>query len=419
MTGTSTLPIVAVVQQHLDEVIGLWNTRSVLLTSPDVTLRSLAWIDERIAAHLDGLSVAGEHAWPICEAALASPSAGSVFAAVVRAIEAKEPSRLKRLVDTLTTTSDGRRGLTGACGWLDRERLQGIVPPLLASDDPTVRALGVAACAVHRVDPGLLSGRWIGDSDAGVRARALRAAGELGRRELMSACAAALHNDDAESRLWAAWSSVALGDRNVALAVLAKADGVTDGLRSRAFDLSLQAMAHAEAHRFLQGFRDPQLHCLIRGSGIAGDAAYVPWLIRQMHDTSTARGAGESFSLITGADLASLGLERTAPEDFDAGPNDDAGDPDVAPDRDRGLPWPDPARVERWWRDNRTRFETGTRYFMGAPITSGHCIEVLKTGYQRQRILAAHYLCLLDPGTPLFNTSAPASRQQRLLAEMK
>ena len=60
----------------------------------------------------------------------------------------------------------------------------------------------------------------------------------------------------------------------------------------------------------------------------------------------------------------------------------------------------------------------GTRYFMGAPVTREHCIDVLKNGYQRQRILAAHYLCLLEPGTPLFNTSAPAWRQQRLLADM-
>jgi hypothetical protein len=55
---------------------------------------------------------------------------------------------------------------------------------------------------------------------------------------------------------------------------------------------------------------------------------------------------------------------------------------------------------------------------MGAPVTRAHCIDVLKNGYQRQRILAAHYLCLLDPGTPLFNTSAPAWRQQKLLAQM-
>jgi uncharacterized protein (TIGR02270 family) len=87
-------------------------------------------------------------------------------------------------------------------------------------------------------------------------------------------------------------------------------------------------------------------------------------------------------------------------------------------DPDEGLPWPDVAKVERWWAANSGRFALGTRYFMGAPVTREHCIGVLKNGYQRQRILAAHYLCLLDPGTPLFNTSAPAWRQQRLLAKL-
>ena len=69
-------------------------------------------------------------------------------------------------------------------------------------------------------------------------------------------------------------------------------------------------------------------------------------------------------------------------------------------------------------RLNGSRFQKGIRSFMGAPVTRDHCIDVLKNGYQRQRILAAHYLCLLEPGTPLFNTSAPAWRQERLLAKM-
>jgi len=66
----------------------------------------------------------------------------------------------------------------------------------------------------------------------------------------------------------------------------------------------------------------------------------------------------------------------------------------------------------------RQRFQPGVRYFMGEPPTREHCIDVLKNGYQRQRIAAAEYLCLLNPGTPLFNTAAPAWRQQRLLAKM-
>lgn len=44
--------------------------------------------------------------------------------------------------------------------------------------------------------------------------------------------------------------------------------------------------------------------------------------------------------------------------------------------------------------------------------------RLLREGFQRQRIAAAEYLCLLQPGTPLFYTSAPAWRQKRWLAKM-
>jgi hypothetical protein len=51
---------------------------------------------------------------------------------------------------------------------------------------------------------------------------------------------------------------------------------------------------------------------------------------------------------------------------------------------------------------------------MGKPLSWEHCLDVLKNGYQRQRIAAAEYLCLLRPGSVLFNTSAPAWRQKEL-----
>ena len=141
---------------------------------------------------------------------------------------------------------------------------------------------------------------------------------------------------------------------------------------------------------------------LLQGAGIAGDPHYVPWLIKQMDDLKLTRLAGESFSMITGLDLAYLDLDRKPPENFEAGPNDDPADPDVAMDPDDGLPWPDPERVQRWWSANQARFVAGTRYFMGEPVSRELCVRVLKEGFQRQRIAAAEYLCLLQPGTPLF-----------------
>ena len=166
--------------------------------------------------------------------------------------------------------------------------------------------------------------------------------------------------------------------------------------------------------------REPgSLRWLIQGSGIAGDPGYVPWLIKHMGNETTARLAGEAFSLITGADLALQDLERKPPKTFESGPTIDPDDLNVQMDPDEGLPWPDPERIEKWWSANGGRLRAGTRCFMGAPVTREHCIGVLKNGYQRQRILAAHYLCILQPGIPLFNTSAPAWRQQRLLAQVQ
>ena len=137
-----------------------------------------------------------------------------------------------------------------------------------------------------------------------------------------------------------------------------------------------------------------------------------------MANEKTARLAGEAFSLITGVDLCMLELEGKRPRTSNPDPTTIPTIPNVDMDPDEGLPWPDAEKFRKWWASQRRRFQKGTRYFMGAPVTREHCIDVLKNGYQRQRILAAHYLCLLDPGTPLFNTSAPAWRQQRLLAKM-
>jgi uncharacterized protein (TIGR02270 family) len=182
----------------------------------------------------------------------------------------------------------------------------------------------------------------------------------------------------------------------------------------------LQAKGPQSAHGWLASLgRDPaNLRWLIRGAGLAGDPAYLPWLIGQMADIKTTRLAGEAFSLITGLDLAWLDLEVKPPQNFESGPNDDPNDPNVEMDEDDGLPWPDAVKLQAWWHTNSQRFQPGMRYFMGQPLNRDHCLRVLKEGFQRQRIAAALYLSLLNPGTPLFEWRAPARRQQRLLAEM-
>jgi uncharacterized protein (TIGR02270 family) len=180
-------------------------------------------------------------------------------------------------------------------------------------------------------------------------------------------------------------------------------------------------MDQDQAQSWLRQFAQdpPDVRLLIQGAGIAGDPAYVPWLIQHMAEKQSARLAGEAFSLITGLDLAYLDLEVEPPEGGSgAGPNDDPADANVDMDADDGLPWPDPERITRWWDANGARFDPGARYFMGGTLTREQALRTLKEGFQRQRIIAAHYLTLLSPGTPLFEWRAPARRQQQQLATM-
>jgi uncharacterized protein (TIGR02270 family) len=416
----STAPILPVIHQHAVESAALRIARTTLLGAPNVNLSNLGRHDNRIAAHLDGLAVAGDHGWAVCRASLQEPSPGVVFAAAVRAIEDGRIDGLRHLGAFAETLPEMQRGLVSAFGWVEGTVLRGTVVELLSSRDPRKRVVGIAACAMHRVDPGIVSADLMRDTNSVARARALRAAGELGHFELVSTCAAAMNDEDPDCQFWAAWTAVLLGDRKSALDGLVEI-GLTAGSHStKALRLAFQAMNLRAAHAVLKKLaqQPDQLRTLVRCSGIAGDPTYVPWLMQHMLIPNTARVAGEAFSLITGLDLAYLDLDRKPPEAIEAGPNDDPNDSNVDMDPDDGLPWPDPERITNWWSANGSHFASGTRYFMGAPVTRENCLRVLNEGFQRQRILAAHYLCLMQPGTPLFEWRAPVWRQRSLLATM-
>jgi uncharacterized protein (TIGR02270 family) len=409
-----------VLQQHVEDAAVLHSIRTKLTFAPHVKLKHIRRFDDRLAAHLDGLLIAGESAWPLVDEALAPPSPGAMFAATVLAIESRSSERLNHLYAVGEAVPNGDQGLVSAFGWVDQNQLRGIANGLLASPHSFLRYLGVAACSVHRVDPGRARDAAIEGASSAFRARSLRAAGELGRKDLLPTLVRQLDEGDENNRFWIAWSAVMLGDQNLGLTALKSIADAPGPFHSQAFRLSLQAMSPIDAQAWLRQLagNPTNLGSLIQGAGIAGDPHYVPWLIQHMNDKKTARLAGESFSLIAGVDLAYLDLERKPPADSGAGPNDDPNDANVGMDEDDGLPWPDPERIADWWRAHGGRFESGMRYFLGAPVTRENCLRILKEGFQRQRILAAHYLCLLEPGTTLFEWRAPAARQQRLLAAM-
>jgi uncharacterized protein (TIGR02270 family) len=412
-------------RQYAEDVAILHATRTRLTDAPHVRLKHLRRFEDRLDAQLDGLLIAGDAGWSACALELERPRPGSVFAVTVLALEHGNNEQLTRMFALAEAVPESCPGLLAAFGWTAPPRLRGVVANLLSSSSAFQRFVGVAASAMHRVDPGIATQRRTEDPDGRARARALRAAGELGLHQMVSSLAAATDEDpDPQCRFWAAWSAVLLGDRERAMASLAQSAAAEEELPAdiagRAFQLALLARGTREGHDLLrqlaQGLRAQRRK--IQGAALVGDPVYVPWLISQMGELETARLAGESFSLITGVDLAFQDLESKPPEQVEAGPNDDHENPNVAMDEDEGLPWPDPQRVQDWWARQGTRFTPGERWFMGARVDRGTCLRVLREGFQRQRRIAALHMALDWSGTRLFECRAPVKRQRTELAQI-
>lgn len=415
-------PIIpTVVSQHVEDAASLRSVRTVLVRAPHVKLLHLGRTDERLLAHLDGISVAGAAGAAMAQQALEVPGVGQLFVATVGAIERRDQAQIARLLALMDAVPDTARAMASAFGWVSADALRGLTAPLLSSPTVTHRWLGLAACVAHGVNPGSILTSAVKDEDSRLRHQAVKAAARLGRTDLLADCAAGLKDESGPARLSCAQALLWLGDSSAAHPVLHEMALQADELALPALRCLLLSSSLGTARDFvrkLAGTGAP-LRTLICAAAWAGDVQVVPWVIRHMADDKHARLAGEAFSFLTGADLALLDLERKPPEKVDGGPTDDPHDENVQLDEDESLPWPDIARVQAWWDANAARFPTGVRCFAGAVPDLAHCVHVLTEHPQRRRSAAAVLMRQMRPDSVLFNCAAPTRRQQRLLAEMR
>lgn len=416
-----------VVQQHVEESAMLRHVRSVLVRAPHVGLLQLGRLDERLAAHLDGVAVAGEHGTRLCLAALERVGCGEVFALTVRALELRDASLTDRVIALAQALPDAMRGVVSALGWVSATDLQGVARLLLASDDPTRRALGLDACRMHQVDPGLALLEGLASKHAATQAAALRAAGELGRLDLLPQVQQAMSNDDAVVAFRAAQAACLLGDRDrslqrlrdVAMDPTVLGDHALSCLMAACSDGMAGEVARVFSQRAQAEPDSPLLQRrLIRVIGMLGTAHHVPWLVERMAQPPLARIAGEAFSWMTGADLARMDLETLQAPALPEHPTDDPNDNDVSLDDDESLPWPNAAKVQAWWAQQTAMHaaaSAGARLFEGERPNAAAARRVLVHGTQRRRARAALLACALQPGVKRFPIAAPARRQQRWL----
>lgn len=420
------MPVLAhIVEQHAEDAAFLWLLRDRAAEAPDEDLDSLAGLDDRLAAHLDGLRIAGDDGWRLCRERLegAGADAGEVFVAATIALQAASgPDDRLDAVLTAATEPAAARAVAAAAGWTPFDR--GVADRLLASEEPARRRLGIAFVALHRQEVGGAVERALGDPEAAVRRRGLDAAGELGRVDLLPAVRAALADEAPECRLAAAVAAAMLGLRRAAVPVLVEAAEAGGGDREAGAVTALAARcsptetAGWETAGWLRRLAEEPAtaRAALTGMAALGDPAQVPWLIERLDDPALARGAGEAISWIAGVDLEAEAL--TVPPPASSEPSDDPADETVDLEADAALPWPDAGRVAAWWHDAGGSIPRGARHLAGRPIAPASLTGVLRHGGQRLRRAAAVELAMCDPGGELFPTRAPARRQRAALAAL-
>jgi uncharacterized protein (TIGR02270 family) len=402
-----------VVEQHAEEAAFLWTQRDRAVLAPNYKLKDLVRLDERVEAHVDGLRVAGQFGWRLCEKALEKEGAGEMFAAGVLAFESGDAERIEKVMQKAGAPPLDR-ALVSALGWLPFSTVEPHMKKLVGSERADVRHVGIGGFAVQRQDPGRSLVQALSDQNPRLRARALKACGELGRTNLLRDVIRSISDNDGPCRFWAAWSAARLGDRSAGILNVLREIAVAGTQYSQpALDMALRTIDLAQAKTWREQLRrhPERLRLAAIGAGVIGDPELIDDLIELMKIDAVARVAGEAFSMITGVDLAYSDLDKDPPGGFEAGPTEDPQDENVAMDRDENLRWPAPELVAKWWKDNRAKFPAGRRYLTGKEVTTESLRRVLADGTQPQRLAAALELALRTPSEALFEIRARGNIQ--------
>ena len=134
----------------------------------------------------------------------------------------------------------------------------------------------------------------------------------------------------------------------------------------------------------------------------------IDHLFEPMAGDDLKQAAGEAFTLLTGVELEAYQLDAKVPEDCeDCGlmaSEDDGEEPVPTAEAlrekpfktlwEEDLPYPDADACYLWWENHQNHFDVNQRYLAGLMINEENLLQILSTGNQRQRQLAAVYLSL-------------------------
>jgi len=349
-------------EEHLDELESLLRRRPLLLLSDEQGVNTLLRHDERIAAHLDGLFLAGDNAYATLLDATESEEPTLIQAAVIAILCQGQGPALTALVE-LFPEAEGPllEGLAEGLAWAPLKKALTTVLAAQKSSPPLLAAaieLGMLRSGALRT-----SSLWepLLHSDASLeRAVGLAIVKECLQPVELSHLEAAVSSEDVRERCAALTHAAALKNGSLLPRLRMK---VESGEAALELAEALAILGNAsDVGRLVSWSANPALPPeRFRVLGTLGHPSVVPALLEMMLDGNAAASweAAKAFRRMTGVDVST---EERVPAPREENPTEE--DLEVA----EKVPVPDSALARREWQSLEKGTTGATVLRLGQPV---------------------------------------------------
>lgn len=399
-----------VCETHLDEAEWFWTRWEHAQAAPDYDMADTAEVEERLLAHVDGLSEGGP---PVVEAllrpALASEELARVSAAFLAVLQSRPPAEEVRawVADTAPSQHPAMRRALEVC---DSKGVGAALLPLLEGKEPELQALALDALVFREELPDEVLADFLSHQDPRMQMAAMRGLRMLPRTNARALLSSALASVNPVIRDAAIEWGLAVGSREAwevcgqAVKQPGRESLVLWAMGADEEDVALLVDLLSVPER-----RADALWAL----GFSGRVTAAEACLKWMGDARVSRLAGEAFSSITGLSMDGPYVLPDEPPPEEPVPlelEDLEADLALRPEDD--LPRPDAEAVAAWWRESRGRFVKGTRYWLGQPFQGELLLTALERGPMRRRHVWAREVAIRSGRACRVATRALTRRQR-------
>ena len=390
-------PVLAVLQQHMDEAGFATVNRQADIWNPVYEKEDLDHTHERIRAHLEGLQVAGKHAIKLAFELLEKwESESEVFLCTYLLNNAESSSENHQyyltLVEYIEQNEEFIEPASLALTWAQTDSKFVVAKFWWESSSEHLKAAAFNAMITFELaNINDVIQTAFNNSSIYLKQRACRIVGEGCYHDFSNDLRSILNEQNAELRYEAA----------IALTLLNEADQQSWNTLIETLPLFEDEMLQrgimiwamfAPPELFQQWYlnhkgKPEQYRSLLWALAYRGDSQYLELITRFIVNNLEPRLAAYVFGHITGLDLDDE--EFYLPEE-DEDEQDEDDEQDTLDD-DSGLVKPDANKIIAWFKSNQGNFSSTENYLAGKPLSES-AEEVLEVGTQTQRIQAAAFL---------------------------